>query len=179
MSLETSRLILRQWQPSDRQAFAQLNADPHVMLFFPSPLSAKASDDAMQRYSTAIEKQGWGFWAVERKQEGDFIGFVGMQHFADYLPCAPGIEIGWRLAKHAWRKGYATEAATATVRYAFDVLKLTELCSITSAFNMPSQAVMKKIGMKNTKHNFLHPAVPEDSSLREHVLYKMTNPQQA
>ncbi|WP_438864427.1 GNAT family N-acetyltransferase [Neptunicella sp.] len=172
--LETDRLILRQWQASDRQPFADLNADPDVTEFFPAPFSATQSDEGIQRYQDGISQRGWGFWAVERKQQGDFIGFVGMQPIPDILPVEPGVEIGWRLAKHSWRQGYASEAAKACLQFAFVKLDLPQIFSFTAVANAPSQAVMHKIGMRNMQQNFINPKVPQGHPLAEHVLYKIT-----
>ncbi|WP_416306474.1 GNAT family N-acetyltransferase [Neptunicella sp. SCSIO 80796] len=177
MSLQTERLILRQWQSSDRQPFAELNADPDVTEFFPAFFSPEQSDEGILRYQAGIDQRGWGFWAVERKQEGDFIGFVGMQPIPDILPVEPGVEIGWRLAKHSWRKGYASEAARCCLDYGFGQLALSQVFSFTAVQNLPSQGVMQKVGMHDMQQNFINPKVPAGHSLAEHVLYKITREQ--
>src|SRR5687768_2969373 len=112
--METTRLSLRQWREEDGAPFAQVNADAGVMKYFPATLSAVESNSHMQRLSAAITERGWGLWAVELKASNEFIGFTGLNipFFTD-LPFCPCIEIGWRLAKKHWRKGYATEAAQA------------------------------------------------------------------
>ena len=89
----------------------------------------------------------------------DFIGFVGLHVPKDHLPCSPCFEIGWRLAKPYWGKGYASEAATAALDYAFTELQLDEVLSFTAVANLPSEAVMKRIGMTNTGNNFMHPDI--------------------
>ena len=170
--IETPRLRIRQWQDSDLPAFAAINADPKVMRYFPACLSASQSTEAATRYRTMIAQKGFGLWAVERIQQHDFIGFIGIQPLNDALPCAPGTELGWRLASHVWRRGYATEGAVAVRDYAFGQLGIKELVSITAAINMPSRGVMEKIGMCNSGEDFLHPLV-DDVSLAPHVKYRL------
>lgn len=107
---------------------------------------------------------------MQRKAEGDFIGFVGLHRFAFDVDFAPGIEIGWRLAPEVWGRGYAPEAATACLGYAGNVLGLETVYSFTSLPNLRSQRVMRKIGMERVGE-FDHPLVPGDHPLRRHVLY--------
>ena len=88
----------------------------------------------------------------------------------DGVPGAGGMEVGWRLARHAWHRGYATEAAAAAVRVAFQGAGLAEVWSMTAAANEPSQAVMRRLGM--TQHaRFDHPAIEAGHPLRPHVAY--------
>ena len=173
VELETKRLILRQWRKEDLDAFSSLNADPEVMEFFPSVLSKKESDEMAEKIEKLISNRGWGFWAVETKNEGEFIGFVGLHEPYYDLPFNPCVEIGWRLAKKHWGKGYATEAGNTALEFGFDKLKLSEVYSFATVHNMKSQAVMERLKLKNTMSNFNHPVVPKDSPLREHVLYKI------
>lgn len=171
--LETERLLLRHWSQDDYPAFARINADPVVMKYYPSMLTRAESDAMVGRFENLIAKRGWGFWALELKEENLFIGFVGL-HEPDYiLPVTPCVEIGWRLNKNYWRRGYATEAATAVLDFAFQEIKLKEVYSFASAINKKSIAVMERLKMKNTEILFPHPMLPEDSPLSEHVLYKI------
>lgn len=171
--IQTKRLLLRQWQPSDFPLFAELCADSEVMKYFPSTLSRAESDDFVARIQGLIEERGWGLWAVEVLGLSDFIGFVGLHVPKDHLPCSPCVEIGWRLAKPYWGKGYASEAATAALDYAFTELQLDEVLSFTAVANLPSEAVMKRIGMTNTGNNFKHPDIEASHPLCEHVLYRI------
>lgn len=179
--LETQRLYLRQWQISDFELFAEMNADPEVMKYFPKLLTATVSDVIANKCQQLIEDNGWGFWAVGLKddiEEGDtFIGFVGLNETHKALPFAPSIEIGWRLHKDYWRKGYATEAAQASLKFAFEELRLDEVVAFTAVINTPSQSVMQYIGMANTQNNFYHPMLEVSHILAEHVLYKITREQ--
>ena len=172
--INTPRLILRQWQESDKIHFARLNADQEVMKFFPRKLTAEESGAMADRIRVGIDEKGWGFWAVELKSENQFIGFIGVNQPMYNLPFSPCIEIGWRLARQYWGSGLATEGARAALNIAFSKLEFDEIVSFTPLINIPSISVMKKLGMTDSNQNFIHPQVPEDSSLSEHVLYKIT-----
>ena len=172
--LETDRLILRQWQETDYPLFANLNADKQVMEYFPSRLSRKESDRLAGICAGLISTRGWGLWALELKATDAFIGFVGLHVSKQTMPFSPGIEIGWRLAKEYWGKGYATEAASRVLKFAFETLNLNEVVSFAAVNNYPSRSVMERIGLLNTNQNFQHVDIPLDHQLSEHVLYKIT-----
>lgn len=172
--IETQRLKLRRWVTSDRKPFSELNADSDVMKHFPGTLSEDESNSFLDIIESRISRNGWGFWAVELKRTNAFIGFVGLNSPAIKLPFSPCVEIGWRLSKKHWGKGYATEAAQATLRYAFEQLSLNEVVAFTTVKNIRSQRVMQRINMSNTNQDFLHPSVPAESGLQEHVLFKIT-----
>lgn len=174
---ETERLILRQWQQSDRAPFAELNADPEVMRYFPATLSQEESNALADRAQAKIEQLGWGFWAVELKEAGDFIGFIGLNIPTADLPFNPCVEVGWRLAQAFWGRGYATEAARACLQVGFQQLELTEIVSFTPVGNRKSRAVMERLGMQVDPLLFEHPSVPEGSVLRKHCLYRLSSKQ--
>ncbi|NTS76795.1 GNAT family N-acetyltransferase [Catenovulum sp. SM1970] len=171
--IETERLILRQWVDSDLAPFTEMCADKDVMRYFPHTLDEEQCQKMFARIHALIAKRGWGFWAVETKSENQFIGFVGLHTPNEALPFAPCVEIGWRLAKAHWRQGFATEAARASLKHAFEQLKLDEIVSFTATSNIPSQAVMQTIGMQNSQQNFFHPDIANGHPLQEHVLYKI------
>lgn len=175
---ETDRLVLRQWRDSDKGPFSVLNADPEVMEYFPSVLIRSESDAVADRCKSLIAERGWGFWAAELKDSRTFIGFVGLHIPSDDLPFSPCVEIGWRLARKHWGKGYATEAATAALQVGFETLLLDEIVSFTTVGNLKSQAVMKRLGMQMTD-KFEHPALPEHSPLRPHYLFRLARKQYA
>ena len=175
--LQTRRLKLRQWQAQDRTPFARINADPQVMAYYPEPLSELQSNMMMDKITALINEKGWGFWAVETIEDKQFIGFVGLHEPTARLPVSPCVEIGWRLAKTSWGRGYATEGANAALYLAFEHLKIDTIYSFTSLGNKRSKAVMQRIHMHDTFCNFEHPAIPENHPLREHVLYKITHEQ--
>ncbi|MEW5251130.1 GNAT family N-acetyltransferase [Microbulbifer discodermiae] len=169
----TERLQLRQWRAEDKPAFAAMNADPRVMEFFPAPLTRKESDASVDRGRSHIEKYGWGFWALELREIGEFLGFVGIKNVSDALPFAPAVEIGWRLAHPYWGKGYAVEAARASLEVAFAVLQLREVVSFTALQNIRSMRVMERLGMQRDPQVFEHPQVPGESPLLRHCLYRL------
>jgi RimJ/RimL family protein N-acetyltransferase len=173
--LTTDRLILRRWRDSDRAPFAALNGDQETMRYFPSTLDRAASDAFIERIEARFELQGYGLWALELAETGEFLGYTGLNPMPDGVPGAGGMEIGWRLDKRYWHHGYATEAATAAVEVAFGGAQLPELWSMTAVRNEPSQAVMRRIGMTEYTR-FEHPAVPAGSDLRPHVLFHRPRP---
>jgi ribosomal-protein-alanine N-acetyltransferase len=174
MELTTDRLSLRRWRLADREPFAALNADPEVMRHFPAPLTREQSDAFADRIEAAIEQQGWGLWALEEAGTGAFIGFTGLARPSFDAHFTPAVEIGWRLARGAWSRGYATEAARAAAAFAFDTLALEELVSFTAAGNGRSRAVMERLGMtRDPADDFDHPAVARGDPLERHVLYRL------
>lgn len=174
LELTSERLCLRQWQAADLSPFAAMNADPEVMRYFPATLTTAESAQAMQRMQDGIAQRGWGFWAVQLLATSEVVGCIGLNHPDPSLPCAPCTEIGWRLAREYWGKGYANEAARRALEFAFDELALSEVLSFTAVQNDRSQKVMQRLGLTNTGRNFQHPLLPADSELREHVLYRIT-----
>ncbi|MCU6668584.1 GNAT family N-acetyltransferase [Enterobacteriaceae bacterium H4N4] len=169
---ETSRVRLRQWRAEDLAPFAALNSDPEVMGCFPAPLSREESDGLAERFSALIDLNGWGFWALEEKASGTFLGTVGLHHQPDRFTFSPCTEIGWRLAKPFWHKGFACEAAKACLTFAFQVLALDEVVSFTSIHNVSSESLMLRLGMTKQGH-FLHPSLPPEHRLALHVLYRL------
>jgi RimJ/RimL family protein N-acetyltransferase len=174
MDLETPRLRLRRWREDDLAPFAALNADPEVMRYFPSPLTRAQSGEFARYVQGLINVQGWGLWAVEVRGGAPFIGFVGLNRPRFDAHFTPAIEVGWRLARPYWGNGYATEAASAALTFAFDELGCGEVVSFTSLINEPSRRVMQRLGMTHTADDdFDHPNVPE-GPLRRHVLYRIS-----
>lgn len=170
---ETARLKLRQWREADREPFAALNADPEVMEYFPAPISREASDKSMDTSQAKLMEQGWGLWAVERRDSGEFIGFTGLSIPVRVLPCSPCVEIGWRLARAHWNHGFASEAARAALRAGFTRAGMDEIVSFTALQNRRSRTVMERIGMLNANADFDYPSLPEGHPLRRHCLYRL------
>lgn len=173
-AIVTQRLILRQWQEPDRLPFAAMNTDPEVMQYFPKVLSRFESDQWVDKIESLINTRGWGLWALERRDTHQFIGFTGLHIPEVELPCSPCTEIGWRLHRLHWGNGFVTEAANAALRFGFEDLHLEEIVSFTAVANHKSRAVMQRLNMSNTERDFPHPAVPDDSPLKQHVLYSIT-----
>ena len=172
-ALRTARLVLRDWRDDDLAPFAALNADPAVMAHFPAPLSRHESDAMAARIRAAIAERGFGFWAVEAPGVAPFVGFVGLSVPGFDAPFTPCVEIGWRLARAHWGRGYATEAARAALADAFGRLGLAEVVAFTVPANAPSRAVMTRLGMtRDPADDFDHPLLPAGHPLRRHVLYR-------
>jgi RimJ/RimL family protein N-acetyltransferase len=171
--MRTERLVMRGWRETDREPFAQLNADPEVMEHFPEPLSRVQSDAFADRIEQGFEERGWGLWALE--VDGTFIGYTGLQPVSFEAHFTPAVEIGWRLARGAWGHGYASEAARAAATYAFAELGLAELVSFTVPANSRSRAVMERIGMTHdAADDFDHPKFPDGHAMHRHVLYRLS-----
>ena len=177
IEFSTERLRLRQWNSSDVEPFAALNADPRVMEFFPSVLTPEASAAMVEYLKAQIEERGWGLWVAQLLESGHFIGFVGLHLPAVALPFGHCVEVGWRLAFSHWGKGLASEAARGALRVGFEQLKLPEIVSYTAVGNLRSRAVMARLSMHNAEKNFEHPNVPEGSPVREHCLYRLSQAQ--
>src|SRR5437773_11470803 len=145
--MRTGRLVMRRWRDADREPFAALNADPEVMEHLLTRLSRADSDAFVDRIVAALDRDGYGLWALEVAETGEFIGYTGLQRATFEAPFTPDMEVGWRLARSAWGHGYATAAARAAVHHAFTVLDLPEVVSFTVPANVRSRAVMRRIGM--------------------------------
>jgi RimJ/RimL family protein N-acetyltransferase len=172
--LRTRRLLLRRWREEDRTAFAALNADPIVMEHFPAALSRGESDVLVDRIEAGFEQRGWGLWAVEVPGSAAFIGFVGLNPATFDAPFTPAVEIGWRLAREHWGKGYATEGASAALEFGFDALGLDEIVSFTTHANTRSRRVMERLQMqRDPADDFDNPNVPGGDRCRPHVLYRL------
>ena len=148
--LLTERLRLRQWRPADEVVMAKINADPEVTRYLGRPIGPAATRAFYEIVVDHWATHGFGFWAVESREPelaGAFLGFVGIGH-PNFIPAlAARVEIGWRLARHAWGRGLATEGAAAVRDEAFDALRLRELISIIHPANTRSQRVAQKLGM--------------------------------
>jgi RimJ/RimL family protein N-acetyltransferase len=169
--LDTDRLRLRGFTDADLEPFATMNADPEVMEHFPAALSRAESDALVERIGRRWAEDGHGLWAVERREDGTFLGFTGVARLA--FLASP--EVGWRFARFAWGHGYATEAARAAVAFGFRTIGLPEIVSVTTVRNERSQAVMRRLGMtRDPAADFLHPNLPQGHPQRPHVLYRLS-----
>ena len=181
----TERLVLREWRDEDRAPFAAMNADPLVMAHFEGTLPPEASDAWLAqmdaRFDALVDRiverwasDGHGLWAVEPREDGRFIGFIGLaapNFTAAFTPC---VEVGWRLAPEAWGRGFATEGAREALRFGFEELGLEEIVSFTVPANVRSRAVMERIGLtRNPADDFAHPSFPEGHPLHDHVLCRI------
>ncbi|MFJ8647700.1 GNAT family N-acetyltransferase [Streptomyces sp. NPDC093546] len=173
--LHTERLTLRRWRESDLEPWAAMNADPEVREHLGDLLTREQSDASVARFQVEFARRGYGWWAVEVRATGEFIGFAGLDQVDDGMPFT-GVEIGWRLARSSWGQGYATEAAQAVLAHGFDTLGLPEILAVTTSANLRSQAVMRRIGMtRDPADDFEDPTAPE-GPLRPNVLYRIGAP---
>jgi ribosomal-protein-alanine N-acetyltransferase len=172
--LRTPRLLLRQWRDDDLDPFALLCADPEVMRHFTRPQTRAESDGFARRSAELIEQQGWGRWAVEVAGVAPFVGFVGLAQVRFEAGFTPAVEVGWRLAREHWGRGYATEAARAALAHGFEAIGLDEIVSFTTVANGRSRRVMERLGMTHdAAGDFLHPLLADDDPVRPHVLYRL------
>ncbi len=171
--LLTERLLLRHWRDSDLAPWAAMNADPEVREFFPEVLTAEQSRASAGAFQADLNGRGWGWWALEVRETGEFVGMAGLDPVEEGMTFT-GVEAGWRLTRSAWGRGYATEAGRAVLRYGFETLALPEILAITTATNERSQAVMRRLGMTHDAAlAFDDPDVP-DGPLRRNVVYRIS-----
>jgi len=155
-SLATERLLLRRWKAEDRGPFAELNSDPEVMRYFPRLLSSAESDSFVDRIEQGFDENGFGLWALEIS--GRFAGYTGLNRTTFETPMGQHVEIGWRLARWAWGRGYATEAARCVLRSAYELHGISDVYSFTVESNTRSESVMRRIGMsRRIDLDFDHP----------------------
>jgi RimJ/RimL family protein N-acetyltransferase/MOSC domain-containing protein YiiM len=172
--LETDRLLLKGWAAPARDALAALNADPAVMEFYPSTQSRDESDAFVDRIEAGFAEHGFGLWAVQRRDTGEFVGYTGLWVLPADRPLAGEVEVAWRLARSAWAQGFATEAARAALTYGFDVAGLDAVMSMTARINVRSWRVMERLGMlRDRSADFDHPMLPVGHPLRRHVVHRI------
>ena len=170
-AIRTRRLVLRDWRESDLEPWAVMNADPEVRQYLGPLLTFEQSAAWVLTFQDDLDRYGFGFWALEVRASGEFIGFTGLGTLSAEMPVA-GTEIAWRLARPAWGHGYAAEAALAALNYGFDSLARPEILAVTMAVNHRSQALMQRIGMtRDPAEDFDEPEVDE-GPLRPHVVYR-------
>ncbi|RKN39669.1 GNAT family N-acetyltransferase [Micromonospora endolithica] len=170
--IHTERLTLRHWRESDLDPWAAVNADPEVMRFLGPPLTPQRSTAAARRWQEVLDRRGYGFWAVEVRDTGEFVGVTGLDRMDEGMPFS-GVEVGWRLARPAWGHGYATEAARAALAYGFDTVGLPEILAVVTAPNARSHALARRLGMTtDPAEDFDHPRVT-DERLRRHVIHRL------
>ena len=144
--LETERLCLRRLVKNDAAALSHIFGDAQVMRFGDGVQTEAWIGGWLARVVQDYEEKGYGPLAVVAKQNGLLIGYCGLFDFAD-INGRPEIELGYRLIKQAWGKGYTTEAGTAVRDYAFTDLGIKRLVSLIDPGNSASIAVARKLGM--------------------------------
>ncbi len=172
MMIGTERLWLRPWTEADRAPFAAMSADPEVMRFLGPLQTRDQSDAAIDRAIARHDAYGFCFWAIERKHDGVFLGFCGLQQVTVDCPVTGAIELGWRLRRDAWGQNYAFEAARASRDHALIYLRQPGVVAFTVAANTRSQRVMTRIGLtRHPQYDFDHPALGAGDPLRPHIVF--------
>jgi RimJ/RimL family protein N-acetyltransferase len=172
--------VLRPWRDDDVDALTAMSRDPEVMACFPALASRDDCAAVIARQQAHFARHGFGLWVIEPKDAPGFAGFTGIQHVPFDAPFTPAIELGWRLARAHWGKGYATEAARAAVALAFETLQLAGLVAFMIPANARSAAVATKLGMsRDPAGDFDHPRIASGARsvaghpMQRHVLYRL------
>ena len=172
--LETERLILRSWEDRDIVPFAEICGNPRVMATLGPVMTLSETAVLVARCQAEQTARGHCFWALDRRSDARLIGWCGVIR-GTAGPVAGKAELGWRLAADCWGRGYASEAAQATVAWAFANFDDEALWAITTVANTGSRGVMERLGMRyHPQLDFDHPGVPADSPLLRHVAYELT-----
>jgi RimJ/RimL family protein N-acetyltransferase len=176
-SIDTERLRVREWFDTDVEPFYAMGQDAEVMEFL---LPIPTLDDARAFITRQHDRQtnfGYCLWAVERQADNAFLGFCGLQPGPTGTPLEDRLEIGWRLQRNAWGQGYAREAATACLDWAWTKINADSVWAITVPANKRSWGLMERLGMsRHVDLDFDHPVVPPESPLRRHVTYSIAHP---
>jgi RimJ/RimL family protein N-acetyltransferase len=179
VALRTPRLILREWRDGDSEPFAALSADPAVMEHLLPHPNRVASDLWIAIMRSHQNVHGFAYLVVELPGEASFIGTVGLDRVPFRAHFTPAVEIGWRLARAYWGKGYAVEAARAVLDDGLGRLGVDEIVAFTVPANRRSWRVMERLGMTHDPaDDFDHPRLPEGHKLRRHLLYRIQRARQ-
>jgi RimJ/RimL family protein N-acetyltransferase len=176
--IETPRLLLRNWRDADAAPFNAMCSDPEVMRYL-GPLQTMAETQAVIARIRALQADtGYTFWAVERREDGQFLGFCGLKTPPPGIAVLVGeIEIGWRLARAAWGAGYAREAAQASLAWGWENLPNDRIMAMTVTANTRSWGLMERLGMvRRPDMDFAHPALVDGDPLKPHIVYVIDRP---
>ena len=175
--ITTERLILRPWTEQDIDPFHAICSDPRVMATLGPVMTREETAALVARCQERQAANGHCFWAMERREDGALIGWCGAIVGNPGLPIAGEIEIGWRVAADEWGKGYAREAAQATLDWVWANLAVESVAAITTPGNVRSWGLMERLGMvRAVGDDFDHPNLPPDSALLQHITYRMKRP---
>jgi RimJ/RimL family protein N-acetyltransferase len=167
----SERLGFRDWSLEDIDKMHEINTDEKVMEFFPSILTKEQTEGQVARMKKHFQDKGFCYFAVDKLENDEFIGFIGLceqTYEADFTPC---VDIGWRIKRSEWNKGLATEGAKKCLDYALNVLKLDNIYAVAPKINVKSERIMQKIGLTK-QYEFEHPLLTNDDRLKTCVLYK-------
>jgi len=169
----SNRLGFRNWSLGDLDSMSALNDDDEVMEFFPFKPSRQNTKEFIIRMQQQFSKNGFCYFAVDLLDTKEFIGFIGLCEQTYLESQGAFVDIGWRLKKSVWNKGYATEGAIACLDFGFHHIGLDIIYSVAPEINTKSEFIMKKIGMERIK-TFDHPNLVDSPDLVSCVLYKKT-----
>ena len=172
----SQRLGFRNWLPSDLKPFQIMNADPRVMEHFDRPLEPEETTEGVERLKKHYEEHGFTYFAVDRLDNRNFIGFIGMKRQNYPISIAPCIDIGWRLRPEEWGNGFATEGAKRCLEYAFNTLGEAIIVAVATHTNEKSMNVMRKAGM-TALESFYHPEFPKNHRLQPCKAFAVTKEQ--
>ncbi|MDB5672757.1 MAG: N-acetyltransferase [Alphaproteobacteria bacterium] len=162
--IETERLRLRNWREADSAAFHEHCNRAAVMRWLGGVQPRDRMDAVVERLIRLQEEKGHTFWVVERKEDDAFLGFCGLKiaNGRD-SKVTDDVEIGWRLREDAWGKGYAKEAAAASLDFAFDELKAQRVVALTVDGNAASWGLMRRLGMTRREDlDYVDPDWPDE-----------------
>ncbi len=175
--IDTGRLILRGWRDADVGPFHAMCNDPEVMRYLGPLMSRADAQGAADRQNGFIASHGYCFWAIERKNDGAFLGFCGLKPGPEGTPIHDKVEIGWRLRRDAWGAGYAREAAAASLAWGWTNTDAPDILAMTNIANTRSWGLMERLGMtRDHAADFDHPAVAVGDPLRPHIIYRIARP---
>jgi RimJ/RimL family protein N-acetyltransferase len=176
--IETDRLILRSWRDEDGPGFVRVTNTPAVMAHLGGVQDPDLLMTSVERQQRMQRERGHCFWIVERRADGALLGFCGLK-----APCVPetpvadDVEIGWRLREDAWGRGYAKEAALASLAWGWTHLDAARIVAITVPANTASWGLMERLAMRRRANlDFDHPAFAPDHPLRRHITYVAERP---
>ena len=167
----SDRLGFRNWTTTDIDKMHKINSDEKVMEFFPGIPTKEQTTEFVKRMINQLDDKGFCYFAVDKLDDNEFIGFIGLSeqtYEADFTPC---VDIGWRIKSSEWNKGFASEGAKKCLDYALNELKLENVYSIAPKINTKSEHIMTKIGLKK-QYEFEHSLLTTNDRLKTCVLYK-------
>lgn len=170
----SERLGFRSWKESDDVKLYKISSDPEVMKYFPQTETLEQTRDGRKKMQEIFDKKGYCYFIVELLETSEVIGFIGVYDQVYESDFTPAIDIGWRIAKKHWNKGYATEGAKRCLKYVFETLKLKRLIAVATHNNQSSINVMKKIGMTKIGE-FNHPYIAANLNLNPCVCFEVKN----
>ncbi|MEO5644752.1 MAG: GNAT family N-acetyltransferase [Bacteroidia bacterium] len=169
---KSERLGFRNWLATDIDAMSAINADPLVMEFFPSVQTKEHTIQFIEKMQKHFVEKGFCYFAVDKLEDGNFIGFIGICEQTFESDFTPYIDVGWCLNQKEWNKGFATEGAKKCLEFAFKQLDFEKVNAVCPKINRRSENVMKKSGMKKARE-FVHPLLLNDERLCDCVFYEM------